>query len=106
MSTINKRCQQHVFCGCKHKYLTVPSVLCMIINILKCNRWALSLFLVRVSEVTHLCPSLCDPMDCNLPGSSVHGIFQARVLEWVAISYTVYKCVLLPTNFILETEKL
>ena len=33
-----------------------------------------------------MCPTLCDPMDCSLPGSSVHGIFQARVLEWVAIS--------------------
>ena len=34
------------------------------------------------SEVTRTCPTLCDPMDCSLPGSSVHGIFQARVLEW------------------------
>ena len=34
------------------------------------------------------CPTLCDPMDCTLPGSSVHGIFQARVLEWIAISYS------------------
>ena len=33
-----------------------------------------------------LCPNLCNPMDCSLPGSSVHGIFQARILEWVAIS--------------------
>ena len=32
--------------------------------------------------------TLCDPMDCSLPGSSVHGIFQARILEWVAISYS------------------
>ena len=32
-----------------------------------------------------LCPHLCDPMDCNPPGSSVHGILQARILEWVAI---------------------
>ena len=39
-------------------------------------------------EVAQLCPTLCDPMDCNLPGSSVHGIFQARVLEWVAISFS------------------
>ena len=39
-----------------------------------------------ISEVTQSCPTLCDPMDCSLPGSSVHGIFQARVLEWVAIS--------------------
>ena len=40
------------------------------------------------SEVAQLCPTLCDPMDCSLPGSSVHGIFQARVLEWGAISFS------------------
>ena len=40
------------------------------------------------SEVTQLCPTLCDPMDCSLPRSSVHGIFQARALEWVAISFS------------------
>ena len=40
------------------------------------------------SEVAQSCPTLCDPMDCNSPGSSVHGIFQARVLEWVAISFS------------------
>ena len=34
------------------------------------------------------CPALCDPMDCSLPGSSVHGVFQARILKWVAISYS------------------
>ena len=34
------------------------------------------------------CPTLCDPMDCSLPGFSVHGIFQARTLEWVAISFS------------------
>ena len=39
-----------------------------------------------VSEVAQSCPTLCDPMDCSLPGSSLHGILQARVLEWVAIS--------------------
>ena len=33
------------------------------------------------------CLTLCDPMDCSLPGSSVHGIFQARILEWVATSF-------------------
>ena len=37
------------------------------------------------SELAQLCPTLSDPMDCSLPGSSVHGIFQARVLEWGAI---------------------
>ena len=40
------------------------------------------------SEVAQLCPTLCDPMDCSLPGSSVHGILQARILEWVAISFS------------------
>ena len=42
---------------------------------------------VEESEVTQLCPSvtLCDPMDCSLPGSFVHGIFQVGVLEWIAI---------------------
>ena len=34
------------------------------------------------------CPILCNPMDCSLPGSSVHGISQARILEWVAISFS------------------
>ena len=37
-------------------------------------------------SVIQLCPTLCRPMDCSLPGSSVHRIFQARILEWVAIS--------------------
>ena len=40
------------------------------------------------SEVTQSCPTLCNPMDYNLSGFSVHGIFQARVLEWVAISFS------------------
>jgi len=40
------------------------------------------------SEVAQSCLTLSDPMDCSLPGSSVHGIFQARVLEWVAIAFS------------------
>ena len=39
-------------------------------------------------EVAQSCPILCDPMDCGLPGSFVHGIFQARVLEWGAIAFS------------------
>ena len=39
------------------------------------------------SEVAQSCPTLCDPVDRSLPGSSVHGIFQARVLEWVLYTY-------------------
>ena len=48
------------------------------------------IFSMRVkseSEVTQSCPTLCDPMDCSLPGSSLHEILKARVLEWVAISF-------------------
>ena len=40
------------------------------------------------SDVAQLCPTLSDPMDCSLPGSSIHGIFQARVLEWGAIAFS------------------
>ena len=43
------------------------------------------------SEVTKSCPTPSDPMDCSLPGSSVHGIFQARVLEWGAIAFSEFK---------------
>ena len=40
------------------------------------------------SEVAQSCPTLNDPMDCSLPSSSIHGIFQARVLEWVAVAFS------------------
>ena len=43
---------------------------------------------MRESEVAQSFPTLSDPMDCSLPGSSVHGIFQERVLEWVAIAFS------------------
>ena len=43
------------------------------------------------SEVAQSCPTLSDPMNCSLPGSSVHGIFQARVLEWVAIAFSTWR---------------
>ena len=44
-------------------------------------------FVMVVSEVAQSCLTLCDPMDCSLPGSSVHGIFQAILMEWIAISF-------------------
>ena len=52
--------------------------------------WALLLLLLSIieSEVAQSCPTLCDPMDYSQPGSSVRGIFQARVLEGVAISFS------------------
>ena len=43
---------------------------------------------VKVVKVTQLCVTVCDPMDCSPPGSSVHGILQARILEWVAIAFS------------------
>ena len=46
------------------------------------------LFLWGEGEVAQLCPTLCNPTDCSLPGSSIHGIFQARTLEWFAISFS------------------
>jgi len=47
------------------------------------------------SEVAQLCLILSDPMDCSLPGSSIHGIFQARVLEWGAIAFSHVSVLLL-----------
>ena len=42
----------------------------------------------KESEVTQSCPTLCNPTDCSLPNSSIYGIFQARVLEWFAVSFS------------------
>ena len=50
------------------------------------------LLLESESEVAQLCPTLWDPVDCSLPGSSIHGISQARILEWVAISFSGGSC--------------
>ena len=59
------------------------------------------------SEVAHSCLTLHDPMDCSLPGSSIHGIFQARVLEWGAIAFSLKECYLCPNiNFFIAYEKL
>ena len=66
------------------------------------------------SEVAQSCPTLSDPMDCSPPGSSVRGIFQARVLEWGAVAFSVcvyvciyiyiyiyrYRCKLILSNYI------
>ena len=61
-------------------------------SILKCREIILltkvHIAKVKWSEVAQSCLTLCDPIDCILPGSSVHGIFQAIVLEWIAISFS------------------
>ena len=63
----------------RNDIVTMPSIkILTILPILVCVE----------SEVAQSCPTLCDPMCCSLPGSSVCGIFQARVLEWVAISFS------------------
>ena len=54
----------------------------------KASSWPRDQKKERKSEVTQSCPTLCGPVDCSPPGSSIHGIFQARVLEWVAISFS------------------
>ena len=54
------------------------------------------------SEVAQSCPTLSDPLDCSLPGSSVHGIFQARVLEWGAIAFSVQGDIRNPFTILLD----
>ena len=56
------------------------------------------------SAVAQSCLTLSDPMDCSLPGSSVHGIFQARVLEWVAVAFSLD--MLQSVNYVLKTRVL
>ena len=53
------------------------------------NAWKWKVKVKSESEVAQSCPTISDPMDCSLPGSSVHGIFQARVLEWGAIAFSL-----------------
>ena len=67
--------------GPHHVSIAVSCLLSTIAHFKRCVH-------VRESEVAQSCSTLCDPMDCSLPWSSVHGIFQARVLEWVAISFS------------------
>ena len=55
-------------------------------EVLSLKTFKFFLHILKCSVVTQSCPTLCDPMDCSPPGSSVHGILQARILEWVAIS--------------------
>ena len=57
-------------------------------SILTTNKQSSKIFYESESEVAQSCPTLCDPMGCSLSGSSVHGIFQARVLELIAISFS------------------
>ena len=59
--------------------------------------WYMENWIFLFYLVTKSCPTFCNPMDCSLPGSSVHGILQARILEWVAISFS--RCIPLSLAF-------
>ena len=67
-----------------HTHIYITELLCCICE----TSTTLQINCESESEVTQSCPTLCDPVDCSLPGSSVHGILQARILEWVAISFS------------------
>ena len=56
------------------------------------------------SEVAQSCPTLSDPMDCSPPGSSIHGIFQARALEWGAIAFSGHKTLADPQTLFLKSH--
>ena len=74
-------------CGRSHKFQGDKNMHHRDINGLKSPYHQLEKWKVKVL-VTQSCPTLCDPMDCSPPGSSVHGILQARILEWFSISFS------------------
>ena len=53
-----------------------------------CESWTIKKTAAAAARSLQSCPTLCDPIDCSPPGSSVHGIFQARTLEWVAFAFS------------------
>ena len=55
---------------------------------LNCTKWWTSWYVKVNRKVAQSCPNLCDPIDCSLPGSSLLGILQARILEWVAVPFS------------------
>ena len=79
-------CHQNNYCD------HIIIIRCLLLSFVVTMCWVTSLSPpfkeVKWSEVTQLCLTLCDPMDCSLSGSSAHGIFQARALEWIAILFS------------------
>ena len=78
-------CGPFYICNCSHVCSPIPHA-----GSLRAGWWFTHLCIPKWkwSEVTQSCPTLCDPMDCSPPGSSVHRILQARIVEWVAISFS------------------
>ena len=64
--------------------------MCLWENLLSCSVLQLLIYESEnvIALVAQSCPTLCDPVDYSLPGSSVHGILQARILEWVAVPFS------------------
>uniref|UniRef100_A0A4W2HYX2 Ribosomal protein L36a n=2 Tax=Bos TaxID=9903 RepID=A0A4W2HYX2_BOBOX len=77
-----KRCKHFELGGDKKRKVCNYGVKGAIFSIWFCNVER------KESEVTQSCPTLCNPMDCSLAGFSIHGVFQARIREWVAISFS------------------
>ena len=63
-------------------------IFCVVLSSLKTNFHFYAEFAAAAAKSLQSCPTLCDPVGCSLPGSSIPGIFQARMLEWVAISFS------------------
>ena len=80
------------FCASTAPLVSISAIPYYLTDLLyTCPRPHLTIYLTLsewVSEVAQSCPTPCDPMDCNPPGSSIHGILQARILGWVAISFS------------------
>ena len=69
-------------------YIDVPYHITLNIKWIKYEIQKIKIHCVCLCEVTRLCPTLCDPVDYSTPGSSVHSILQARILEWVTIPFS------------------
>ena len=67
--------------------------ICVCVCVCVCVCDTIYLYACLPTQSLQSCPILCNPMGCSLAGSSVHGILQARILEWVAISFSVYLCI-------------
>ena len=76
--------QRHYFANKVHlvKAMVFPVIM------YGCDSWTIKKTAAAAARSLQSCPTLCDPIDCSPPGSSVHGIFQARTLEWVAFAFS------------------
>ena len=72
-----------------------------ILDLLEQDFKSVTIKIFTAAKSLQSCTTLCDPMDCSLPGSSVHGIFQARVLEWGAIAFKLLRGKVLEELFLL-----